>query len=503
MKNNLLIKVFALIYVAGLLCVPVQGTSDWESDMDQSGAISGDMDGNGQVDNKDVEYLLWHTLYPEDFPLPVNGDFDNSDTVDNKDVEYLLWHTLYPEDYPLTPHSHTHSYRGTVTKAATCSTEGIKTFICACGDKYTETIARTAHKYVDTVTKPTCINEGYTTHKCSVCSDTYTDGKTKALGHNYTSEVVKPTCTTGGYTKYDCTRCDAYYYDAEKAALGHDYIDTVVKPTCTIGGYTKHDCSRCSDSYTDAKTNATGHSYTVTSNTATCTANGTKTETCSVCGNTKTSTSKATGHVNTTTETKNATCIAAGYTKVTCKDCGTVISNTTTPKGKCHYITKRLSDAAKLYRDKWGWGSGYGEYLNYTDWNVDMCEGCYDINEDTIRFAYSDYEAAVIMLGYVNDLRESVYGTDEYNLTLDSSLIQWAKERAKEISIPGNFHHGNAPCPENITNGGVGIYAQFTRWKNSSGHYAAMIDKDYKTFGYALYRSDTGAIYGSQLFNYY
>ena len=101
MKNNLLIKVFALIYVAGLLCVPVQGTSDWESDMDQSGAISGDMDGNGQVDNKDVEYLLWHTLYPEDFPLPVNGDFDGNNAVDNKDVEYLLWHTLYPEDFPL------------------------------------------------------------------------------------------------------------------------------------------------------------------------------------------------------------------------------------------------------------------------------------------------------------------------------------------------------------------------------------------------------------------
>lgn len=61
----------------------------------------GDLEVDGFVDNKDVEYLLWHTLYPEDYPLPGNGDFDDSDSIDNKDVEYLLWHTLFPEDYPL------------------------------------------------------------------------------------------------------------------------------------------------------------------------------------------------------------------------------------------------------------------------------------------------------------------------------------------------------------------------------------------------------------------
>ena len=62
----------------------------------------GDLEVDGFVDNKDVEYLLWHTLYPEDYPLPGNGDYDNNSSVDNKDVEYLLWHTLFPEDYPLT-----------------------------------------------------------------------------------------------------------------------------------------------------------------------------------------------------------------------------------------------------------------------------------------------------------------------------------------------------------------------------------------------------------------
>ena len=63
--------------------------------------VSGDIDGDMTVDNKDVEFLLWHTLFPEDYPLPQNADFNGDSAVDNQDVEYLLWHTLFPEDYPL------------------------------------------------------------------------------------------------------------------------------------------------------------------------------------------------------------------------------------------------------------------------------------------------------------------------------------------------------------------------------------------------------------------
>jgi len=62
----------------------------------------GDVDHDGDVDNSDVEYLLWYTLFPEDYPTEDFVDFDHSGEVDNKDVEYLLWYTLFPEDYPLT-----------------------------------------------------------------------------------------------------------------------------------------------------------------------------------------------------------------------------------------------------------------------------------------------------------------------------------------------------------------------------------------------------------------
>jgi hypothetical protein len=35
-----------------------------------SGTVNnGDLDGNGTTDNKDVEYLLWHTLFPDTYPL--------------------------------------------------------------------------------------------------------------------------------------------------------------------------------------------------------------------------------------------------------------------------------------------------------------------------------------------------------------------------------------------------------------------------------------------------
>ena len=70
----------------------------------------------------------------------------------------------------------------TITKAATCTAEGTQTRTCSvCGKFETATIAKIAHKYVNTVVKPTYTAQGYTLHKCSVCGTSYKDTYTAKL----------------------------------------------------------------------------------------------------------------------------------------------------------------------------------------------------------------------------------------------------------------------------------------------------------------------------------
>ncbi len=41
--------------------------------------------------------------------------------------------------------SHTHQYDEEITKAPSCSEEGVKTFKCSCNDSYTEAIEKLPH----------------------------------------------------------------------------------------------------------------------------------------------------------------------------------------------------------------------------------------------------------------------------------------------------------------------------------------------------------------------
>ena len=69
-----------------------------------------------------------------------------------------------------------------ITEEATCTTTGTKTRACTvCGKVETVTIAKTAHKYVNTVVKPTETAQGYTLHTCTKCGYSYKDNYTPAL----------------------------------------------------------------------------------------------------------------------------------------------------------------------------------------------------------------------------------------------------------------------------------------------------------------------------------
>ena len=64
---------------------------------------------------------------------------------------------------------HAHAYTATVTTAATCTTPGVRTYACACGESYTEEIPATGHSYVRTE------ENGNYVYTCSACGDSYSE----------------------------------------------------------------------------------------------------------------------------------------------------------------------------------------------------------------------------------------------------------------------------------------------------------------------------------------
>ena len=245
-----------------------------------------------------------------------------------------------------------HSYgNSVVTKQPTCTAEGTKTKTCTkCNATVTETIAKTSHKYVDTVIAPTCTTDGYTLHKCSVCGTSYKDNTTKATDHSYGNSVVtkQPTCTSVGTAIKTCTKCNATVTETIPKT-SHKYTDTVVAPTCTADGYTLHKCSVCGTSYKDSITKATGHSYgnSVVTKQPTCTAEGTKTKTCTKCNATVTEKLPAKGHTAVTDKGYPATCTTAGKTDGShCSVCNTVIKVQTVINATGHKSSGWITDKA-------------------------------------------------------------------------------------------------------------------------------------------------------------
>ncbi len=206
---------------------------------------------------------------------------------------------------------HSHSYTSSVTKAATCTATGIRTYTCSgCYDSYTESIAATGHKW----TAATCTAP----KTCSTCKAT----EGSAHGHSYTSKVTKAaTCTAAGVKTFTCSKCSDSYTESI-AATGHNWTAA----TCTSA----KTCSTCNT--TDGS--ALGHSYTsAVTKAATCTAAGVKTFTCSVCDDSYTEAIPAKGHTAGAAVMENkieATCTIDGsYNMVVyCATCNDKLSST-------------------------------------------------------------------------------------------------------------------------------------------------------------------------------
>lgn len=65
---------------------------------------------------------------------------------------------------------HKHQYQSSVTKQATCTEEGIRTYTCACGHTYTEPIAPSEHQYEEERIPATGKTDGKVQKVCKVCS---------------------------------------------------------------------------------------------------------------------------------------------------------------------------------------------------------------------------------------------------------------------------------------------------------------------------------------------
>lgn len=129
----------------------------------------------------------------------------------------------YTEIIPATGHKYSSEW--TVDKKATCTTEGSKSHHCTlCGVKKDITvIPMTNHNYITTVIKAaTCTEKGENKITCSDCGECHTEN-VLAKGHNYAFNVVNPSYTAQGYTTHTCTVCGNSYKDnyTDKLVLGN------------------------------------------------------------------------------------------------------------------------------------------------------------------------------------------------------------------------------------------------------------------------------------------
>ena len=186
-------------------------------------------------------------------------------------------------------------------------------------------------QFADTVIAPTCTEQGYTHHVCTVkdCPyDPVDDTFVSATDHTWVkTQTNPPTCTEQGTAFYKCSACGATRTE-KIAALGHDLsrCDLVPDATCTQPGRAVGTCARCGVKI-DEVIPAKGHDYSyksASSTEPTCTESGRYKGTCPVCGKDYNDTIPALGHDwGEWVVTQEPTYTTTGYRYHLCARCNT------------------------------------------------------------------------------------------------------------------------------------------------------------------------------------
>ena len=203
------------------------------------------------------------------------------------------------------------------------------------------------HNYIETVTPPTCTEEGYTTHVCSLCNDTYKDHYVPRNGHTPSGWVIdyESTCTSSGRKHSECTVCGQQLENIYIAPLGHNYVTVVTREvTCTTPGILTHTCERCGINYSTYVYSE--HAYAITEQVQPdCYTDGYTVYTCSNCQDEYTETIPG-GHDYKSAITKVATSEEDGEITYTCATCGDFYTQV---------IPAREAASVLLVQDRYPW----------------------------------------------------------------------------------------------------------------------------------------------------
>ena len=185
-------------------------------------------------------------------------------------------------------------------------------------------------QFADTVVAPTCTEQGYTHHVCTVKGCTYApvdDTYVAATDHTWVkTQTNPPACTEQGTVFYKCSACGATRTE-KIAALGHDLsrCDLVPDATCTQPGRAVGTCARCGVKINEVIP-AKGHDYSYADvrTEPTCTESGRYQGTCPVCGKDYNDTIPALGHDwGEWVVTQEPTAETTGYRYHICARCNT------------------------------------------------------------------------------------------------------------------------------------------------------------------------------------
>lgn len=128
--------------------------------------------------------------------------------------------------------SHKHSYTEIVTKKATCTADGVKTFTCDCGDSYTKSVPALGHKEKTTTTKATVSNDGKIVTACTVCGKV---SKTTVISKASSVTLSKTSFVYNGKTQNPKVTVK----DSKGKVLteGKDYTVTYLSKGANVGIY--------------------------------------------------------------------------------------------------------------------------------------------------------------------------------------------------------------------------------------------------------------------------